>query len=116
MWLLAHGFSMKQQIQHIIYRLLGILPGVLVMTAVMAQKDVPYIEIPQCETMDFTVDEWPGDRYTWDLYRDSTVNFAKADGDVDPVAYFDEGMYQGSTVTVHWLDTGIYFLAGNGLG
>lgn len=101
---------MKQHIRNIIFRLLGILPGIIAVNIAMGQKDVPYMEIPQCETMDFSVDKWPGDRYTWDLYRDSTVNFAKVDGDVDPVSYFDEGMYQGSTVTVHWLDTGRYFL------
>ncbi|MEZ5104636.1 MAG: hypothetical protein R2757_09085 [Draconibacterium sp.] len=101
---------MKQQIRHIILRITGILLGVLAFTAVQAQKPVQYVEIPQCQTMDFSVDEWPGDRYTWDLYRDSMVNFATVKGDVEPAGYFEDGMYEGSTVTVHWLDTGVYFL------
>jgi hypothetical protein len=81
------------------------------MATAMAQK--PVIDmgiIPQCETTIFSVEKWPGDRYTWDIYRDSTTNFAQEKGDVDPVAYFENSMYEGSTVNVNWLDTGRYFV------
>jgi len=92
--------------------LLFILVVLTVATAV-AQKPVTHIEVEQCETLEFSVVEWPGDRYTWDLYTElqwDTVNFAKQNGNVSPVPYFDKGMYEGSTVTVHWLEPGNYFL------
>jgi hypothetical protein len=80
-----------------------------------AQKPIKHFEVDQCDTIEFSVVDWPGDRYTWDLYRDSTVNFAQVNGDVDPVAYFaDNGnppkYYEGSTVQVINLDPGRYFL------
>jgi hypothetical protein len=80
-----------------------------VATAV-AQKPIQHLEVEKCETIEFSVVDWPGDRYTWDLYRDSTVNYAKIKGDVDPVTYFEKANYEGSTVRVNWLDTGRYFL------
>lgn len=51
----------------------------------------------------------PGDTYKWDIYRDSTVNFANTDGDVDPTAYFVGGINTGSTVSVNWMEPGRYF-------
>ena len=100
---------MIQRFQHIIIRFTGILLGVLALTSVKAQKHVPYLEIPQCYSYTFAVDRWPGDRYTWDLYRDSTANFAHEDSRLDPI-YFDNGIYEGPSVTLNWMDTGIYFL------
>ncbi|GAB1451522.1 hypothetical protein MASR2M47_15780 [Draconibacterium sp.] len=82
----------------------------LTVATAVAQKPIQHIEVEKCETIEFSVVDWPGDRYTWDLYRDSTVNYAKEKGDVDPVPYFEKGMYQGHTVQVNWLDTGRYFL------
>ena len=82
----------------------------LAVATAVAQKPVQHIEVEKCETIEFSVVDWPGDRYTWDLYRDSTVNFAKVDGDVDRVPYFENGMYEGHTVRVNWLEAGRYFL------
>jgi len=97
-----------------VYRTPGILLVVLtVATAAMAQKHVTQYEVEQCETFEFSVVDWQGDRYTWDLYTEEqwdTVNFATQKGNVEPAAYFDNGMYQGSTVKIHWLDPGKYFL------
>jgi hypothetical protein len=96
-----------------IYRTLGILLVVLTVATAMAQKPVTHFEVEQCETLEFSVVDWPGDEYTWDLYTElqwDTVNFAHQKGNVDPAGYFDKGMYRGSTVTVHWLDPGRYFL------
>jgi hypothetical protein len=104
---------MKQLITHIMYRTLGILLVILTVATAMAQKPVTHIEVDQCESYEFSVVDWPGDRYTWDLYTElqwDTVNFAKQKGNVPPVPYFDKGMYEGSTVTVNWLDPGRYFL------
>jgi hypothetical protein len=105
---------MKELITHMIFRALGTLLVLLTVAIAVAQKPVTHLEdVPQCETMEFSVINWPGDRYTWDLYTElqwDTVNFAKQNGNVAPVPYFDKGMYEGSKVTVHWLDPGRYFL------
>lgn len=101
---------MKHLLYHILYRTPGILLVVLTVATAMAQKPIQHIEVEKCETIEFSVIDWPGDRYTWDLYRDSTVNYAHEKGDVDPVSYFEKGDYEGSSVRVNWLDTGRYFL------
>jgi hypothetical protein len=83
------------------------------MTTAIAQIPVTHFELEQCESFEFSVVEWPGDRYTWDLYTElewETVNFARQDGNVDRVPYFEKGMYEGSTVTLNWIDPGRYFL------
>lgn len=79
----------------------------------MAQIPVQNVEAYQCEALEFSVVNWPGDRYTWDLYSDKDwfkVNFATEKGNVDPAGYFEKGMYEGSTVRVNWLEDGLYFL------
>ena len=48
---------------------LGILLVVLAMGNAMAQKPVPYFEVNHCDTLELGVVEWPGDRYTWDVYH-----------------------------------------------
>jgi len=83
---------------------------VLTVATASAQKPVSYFQVDQCDTIELSVVDWPGDRYTWDIYRDSTVNFAKTNGDVTPVPYFVNGMYEGSTVQVVNLEAGRYFL------
>lgn len=85
----------------------------LTVATAMAQIPVQYVEAYQCEAIEFSVVNWPGDRYTWDLYNDkdwNKVNFAAEKGNVDPALYFEKGMYEGSTVTVNWLENGLYFL------
>jgi len=85
----------------------------LTVATAMAQKPVTHIPVDQCESYVFSVDKWPGDRYTWDLYTElewDTVNFAQQNGNVTPVPFFEDGNYQGSTVTVNWLEPGRYFL------
>jgi len=104
---------MKQLFYNMIYKALGILLVILTVVTVMAQKPLSHIEVEQCETMEFSVVDWAGDRYTWDLYTElewDSVNFATQKGNVDPAAYFDNAMYEGSTVTLHWLDPGRYFM------
>ena len=105
---------MKQLISHIIRAALGgLLLVLLTVATAMAQKPVQHIEVDQCESYEFSVVNFPGDRYTWDLYTElewDTVNFAKQNGNVDRVPFFENGMYEGSTVTVNWLEPGKYFL------
>lgn len=76
----------------------------------MAQKPILHLETDQCDTTELAIVDVPGDRYTWDIYRDSTVNFATDKGDVDPVPYFENGMYEGSSVRVLGLEPGRYFI------
>ena len=107
--------NMKRLFYHIMYRTPGILLVVLTVATAMAQKEVSvqHIVAEQCETIEFSVVEWPGDRYTWDLYTDlkwDTVNMAIQNGNVEPVPYFENGMYEGSNVRLNWLDAGRYFL------
>jgi len=92
------------------YRALGILLGMLAVASAAAQKPVPLIEVDQCDVIDVGVQEFPGDRYIWDLYADSTLNFAIEDGDVDWDIYFEQGIKVGPRIRVHNLPHGIYFL------
>jgi hypothetical protein len=89
------------------YWFLGILPGVLAVAPAAAQKPVQHFEVDQCEFIEFSVVEFEGDRYTWDLYTDPDVNFAQEQGDQ---SYFENGMYEGSSVSVIGLRPGWYFL------
>jgi len=90
--------------------LLGMIPALLTVVPAMAQKPVPSFEIIQCDTLQFEITEFPGDEYTWDLYHDSTGNFAVTQGDMEAAAYFEDGMYRGATVRVYNLPPGEYFL------
>jgi len=104
---------MKRLIQNMISQLTGILLVILTVANAMAQKPVTHIGIDQCDTITFSVVNWTGDRYTWDLYTEldwDTVNFAKQNGNVEPVPYFVDDKYQGSTVSVNFLEPGRYIL------
>lgn len=87
----------------------GLLLLLLPAITTLAQKPVPYYELPQCDTLELSVVDWPGDRYTWDIYSDPSVNFATEKGDIGPVPFFVNDMYQGSTVQITGLPTGRYY-------
>jgi len=112
--ILAHCFRFSPPVDGGVRRgLLLLFLLVLTVATAIAQKPTQNIVVEQCETFEFSVVDWPGDRFTWDLYTEmewDSVNFATQKGNVEPGVYFDGGMYEGSTVTVHWLDTGRYFL------
>lgn len=93
-----------------VYKALGVLLVVLAVAPAAAQKPVQTIPINQCDVLELGVQEFTGDRYTWDIYTDSLSNFAQQQGDMDPAIYFEGAMYEGSTVRVHQLPAGIYFL------
>lgn len=65
----------------------------------------------QGQTTELAIEPKPGDTYTWDLYRDSTINFATVDGTAvaEGLASFVDGINTGPTVQVTWLEPGIYF-------
>ena len=67
------------------------------------------IVVYQGETTPLEVVEKPGDDYTWELYSDSTVNFAQVPG-ACPASNADfDGGNHGSAVKVAWKEPGIYF-------
>ena len=101
---------MKKLIYHIIRLALGLIPAVLTVAPAMAQKPVQHIVVNQADTIEFSVVEWPGDRYTWDIYDDPGLNFAEENNRLDPALYFVDGMYEGSTVYVTNLPAGQYYL------
>jgi len=91
-------------------RIPGILLAVLAVASAVAQKPVQHIVVSQHDTIEFSVVEWPGDRYTWDIYNDPDLNFALENDRFDPALYFVDGMYEGHTVQVTNLPPGFYFL------
>lgn len=102
---------MRRKFAHIILTTLpGIISVLLAVAPAMAQKAVPEFDIIQCDTLQFEITEFPGDEYTWDLYHDSTGNFAVTQGDMPSAVFFEDGMYRGATVRVFNLPPGDYFL------
>jgi len=66
--------------------------------------------VRQGETTTTVVEPQPGDSYVWELYSDSTVNFAVAPADaVHPYADFI-GATNSSTVEILWKKPGLYFI------
>src|SRR6056297_376982 len=101
---------MKQLIYHIMQRIPGILLVVLAVASAVAQKPVQHIVVNQHDTIEFSVEYWPGDDYTWDIYDDPGLNFALENERLDPALYFVDGDYRGSTVYVTNLPPGMYYL------
>ncbi len=87
------------------YQVLAVLLLMLsVWTPVLAQNVVH-----QGDITTLAVDPKPGDVYVWEMYNDSTVDFAKVPGACPPgYADFVNGN-TGSSVQVDWEEPGIYF-------
>jgi hypothetical protein len=97
---------------HIVRLALVILPVIL--TVAFATAQVPVWQSPptvfQGETTPLAVEQKPGDTYTWELFNDSTVNFAVASGTVTAAeAFFVDGIDDAPAVSVTWLEPGVYF-------
>lgn len=101
---------MKKLIYHIIRLALVLIPAMLTVAPAMAQKPVQHIVVNQHDTIEFSVQYWPGDDYTWDIYDDPSLNFALENDRLDPALYFVNGDYRGSTVYVTNLPPGMYYL------
>ena len=102
---------MNRLIYNIILRFLGILPGVLTVAFASAQKPVDIIQIDQCDELSLSIQEYPGDRYVWDIYSEPVSNFALEDSDLDPQIYFLGGINTGPAVTIDQkLPAGRYFI------
>jgi hypothetical protein len=65
--------------------------------------------VNQCETTVLSVVDMSGDTYKWDIYLNSSVDFATTDGDADPALYFVNGINTGPSVSVNWMEPGRYF-------
>ena len=88
--------------------LLALAPA---MAQIPVQQSVVYVG----QTIPLSVEPTPGDSYIWELYSDSTVNFAVAPADVSP-SYADFiGGSNSSTVNVRWNEPGLYFYKVNAL-
>lgn len=70
-----------------------------------AQENVVY----QGETSTFSVVQVPGETYVWELYVDSTQNFATYPGDCPATSADFVGGNTGATVNVLWKLPGTYF-------
>lgn len=65
--------------------------------------------VHQGETTPLSVVEVPGETYLWELYVDSTQNFATYPGDCPTNLADFVGGNTGAAVQVHWKQPGIYF-------
>lgn len=62
------------------------------------------------QTSTLSVEQNGADTYQWELYSDSTVNFAVEPGDPAPMAYADfVSGSEGTSVNVQWKKPGTYF-------
>lgn len=103
---------MKRPLHNIVRLALIIIPMILTVTKVTAQ--VPLWGGPSPiypgDTIQLSVQQMPGDTYNWELYKDSTVNFAVDPGDVIAAeAYFADGINTGTTINIVCLEPGPYF-------
>ncbi|WP_163709887.1 T9SS type B sorting domain-containing protein [Mangrovibacterium lignilyticum] len=90
---------------HIRKLALVIIPVLLTVAPAMAQ-----LTAYQDQTTKLSIDPIPGDTYTWELYTDSTVNFATTTGSVpEDMAEFVNGISTGPSVDVIWHEPGTYF-------
>ena len=72
-------------------------------------KAVAQTDVYQGQTTTLEIEQKPGDTYTWEIYNDSTVNFAMVAGDTPATdALFVSGN-SGNKVDVTWHQPGIYF-------
>ena len=96
---------MKRFWYHITRLVLVFIPVLLTVTSVTAQ-----LSAYQGQTTKLSIDPLPGDTYTWELYTDSTVNFATTPGGVPTSsAEFVNGINTGPSVDVIWNEPGTYF-------
>jgi len=76
----------------------------LALAPAMAQNVVYQGQITQ-----LGVEQIPGETYEWELYRDSTVNFAVVPGDCPASDAGFVGGNKGADVRVEWKEPGMYF-------
>jgi len=87
------------------YKALAVLLLLLLALASARAQNVT----PMGETTDLSVKEMPGDIYTWELYSDSTLNFALTAGVTTGTFAEFVGSNVGAKVSVLWKEIGTYF-------
>ncbi|MFA5327286.1 MAG: hypothetical protein WC384_05805 [Prolixibacteraceae bacterium] len=85
--------------------------AVLLLMMLSLAPPIEPIVVEVGEILELKVDSMNGDSYSWDIYNDSTVNFAVVDGTAvaDGDALYVNGVNTGKSVQVQWLKRGIYF-------
>ena len=91
------------------YPALAVLLLLLLALAPAMAQNVVY----QGEIDTLAVVEVPGETYSWELYNDSTVDFAKVPGACPPALADFVGGNIGPSVRVEWKEPGIYFFKVN---
>ena len=61
------------------------------------------------ETTVISIDIAPGETAAWELYTDSTVNFATTPGETSPSYAEFVGGTTSTTATILWKEPGVYF-------
>jgi hypothetical protein len=87
------------------YPALAVLLFLLLALAPAMAQNVVY----QGQTTQLGVTQEPGDTYVWELYNDSTVNFAKVPGACPTNLADFVGGNTGAVVSVEWKKPGTYF-------
>jgi len=87
------------------YLALAVLLLLLLALAPAMAQNVVY----QGQTTQLSVVQKPGDTYVWELYNDSTVNFAMVPGACPTNLADFVGGNIGAVVSVEWKEPGIYF-------
>ena len=87
------------------YPALAVLLLLLLALAPAKAQTVVY----QGQTTQLGVEQKPGDTYTWELYNDGTVDFAKVSGACPTNLADFVGGNTGATVSVEWKEPGTYF-------
>ena len=72
-------------------------------------KAVAQTDVYQGQTITLEVQQKPGLTYTWELYKDSTVNFATVSGTVPETDASFVGGNTGHRVGITWHQAGVYF-------
>jgi len=87
------------------YKALAVLLLLLLALAPAMAQNVVY----QGQTTQLGVDQNTGDTYEWELYNDSTVNFAQINGVTSAIYANIVGSNNTPTVSVQWNKPGEYF-------
>lgn len=96
---------MKTLASHIIT-----LTALWVVLAVASTHAVAQTTVKQNSSTILSVKKEAGVSYTWDLYSGDTKEFAHSSGNLAPTsAFFLNNYKNGTTVTVQWAKTGVYF-------
>lgn len=85
--------------------------AVLLLCLFSGHQAVAQTVVYQGETTLLSIEEVPGETYVWELYSDSTVDFAITNGDPSPAAYAEfVGANDQPTANVLWKEPGTYFV------